>query len=99
MPWSGSLWKQEGLQVVHGRGDALLDPGKPTRSSTAPEVCQGHWAQSGAACPNSGFCLTVHKTAPTWDYNADSERVAHPDRSEARRGWLHLVPCPQARHA
>lgn len=79
--------------------DALLDPGKPTRSSTAPEVRQGQWARSGAACPNSGFCLTAHKTAPTWDYNADSERVAHPDRSEAWGGWSHLVPCPQARCA
>lgn len=77
--------------------DALPDPGKPMRSSTAPKLCQGHWAWSGAACPNSGFCSAVHKTAPTWDYDAGSERVAHPDGEEAWGGWSHLAPCPWAR--
>ena len=77
--------------------DALPDPGKPMRSSTAPKLCQGHWAWSGAACPNSGFCSAVHKTVPTWDYDAGSERVAHPDGEEAWGGWSHLAPCPWAR--
>lgn len=61
--------------------------------------CQSYWPQSGVACPNSSFCPVVCRTVPMWDYNAGSERVAHPDRKrhgESRvvpsctTGWVHL---------